>query len=89
MDCQSGRSWEQHSVCGDDPSIQQSSHAAVYTLLHNFTFTLLSTQVHAFISTTSTVTILCTCPIMHDKLNTYCCLHLFTESENPLAHAHP
>ena len=34
MDCQSGRSWEQHS--GDDPSIQQSSHAAVYTLLHNF-----------------------------------------------------
>ena len=38
----SGRSWEQDSVCGDDPSIQQNSHAAVYTLLHDFTFTLLS-----------------------------------------------
>ena len=40
-----GRSWEQHSVCGNVPSIQQSSHASsVYTLLHNFTFTLLSTS---------------------------------------------
>ena len=25
--------WIQHSVCGDDPSIQQSSHAAVYMLV--------------------------------------------------------
>ena len=33
-----GRSWDQPSVCGDDPCLQQSSHAAVYTLLHNFTF---------------------------------------------------
>ena len=48
MDCQSGRSWEQYSVCGDDPSIQQSSHAAVYMLLHNFTFTLLSTSLPSF-----------------------------------------
>ena len=48
MDCQSGRSWEQHSVCGDDPSTQQSSHAAVYTLLHNFTLTLLSKSMPSF-----------------------------------------
>ena len=33
---------------GDDPSIQQSSHAAVYTLLPNFTFTLLSTSMPSF-----------------------------------------
>ena len=48
VDCQSGRSWKQHSVCGDDPSTQQSSHAAVYTLLHNFTFTLLFTTMPSF-----------------------------------------
>ena len=48
MDCQSGRSWDQHSVSGDDPSIQQSSNAAVYMLLHNFTFTLLSTSMPSF-----------------------------------------
>ena len=30
--------------------------------------------INAFISTTSTVTILCTCPIVHDKLITYCWL---------------
>ena len=31
--------------------------------------------IYAFISTTSTVSILCTCPIMYDKVITYCCLH--------------
>ena len=58
-----------YSVCGDDPSIQQSSHATVYTSLqcHTFTFTLFST-----------LTILFACPIMHDKLITYCCSALFT-----------
>ena len=34
-----------YSVCGNDPSIQQSSNASsVYMLQHNFTFTLLSTS---------------------------------------------
>ena len=32
VDCQTGRSQEQHSVCGDDPStcIQQSSQSRCY-----------------------------------------------------------
>ena len=50
---------------GDDPSVQQSMSC---NSLHVTTFPLLSTCIYAFISTTSTVTILCTCPIMHDKV---------------------
>ena len=54
------------------PKYTADSHAAVYTLLHNLTlkFTLLSTSKfsYAFISTTSTVTILSTCP-MYDSEN--------------------
>ena len=32
-------------VCGNDLSIQLGSHAAFYTFLHNFTFTLLSASI--------------------------------------------
>ena len=37
-------------ICGDDPLaiMQPSSHAAVYMLLHDFTFTLLSTTMPSF-----------------------------------------
>ena len=81
MDCPNGRSWKQHGVCGHDPSIQQSSHTAVSVTLyytHNFPDFHLAFYTYAFISTTSTVTILCTCSIMHDKLITYCCSALLT-----------
>ena len=45
MDCQSGWSWEQHSVCGDDPSVQQSMSC---NSLHVTTFPLLSISMPSF-----------------------------------------
>ena len=48
--------------------MQQSTR--YYIIYFHFAF-----YMYAFISTTGTVTILCTCPIMHNKLITYCCLH--------------
>ena len=85
MGYQSGWSWEQHSVCGDDPVVQQSSHAAVYMLLLSLCFP----HIYAFILTTSTVTILCTCPIMHDKLIHLLLFALQWESHRSHAHHWP
>ena len=43
-----------------------SLHVTTYFYFH------IAFYIYALISTTSTVTILCICPIMHDKLITYC-----------------
>ena len=65
MDCQGGWSWEQHSVCGDRWPKCTAEHVMQQSTCYYFPFAFHN---YAFISTTSTVTILCTCPIMHDKV---------------------
>ena len=70
MDCQSGEAGS-NTVCGDDSSIHQSMSCSS---LHVATFSLLCTSMPSFQPLVQ-LTILCTCPIMHDKLITYCCLH--------------